>query len=161
MKLKRIILNPVLTFVDWYVRNYHSSEYIHRDMIKDEIKERIVNAEKKVNQKRDEELERELDIRDKKHQIRIDGFLAEVERYKEEAREIRKLQKDLINLRALLESRAETLSIVIAQNKHEGKKIMNVAGEFIGQLDKIEYNINQLGQEFHKSENEESKILVE
>jgi hypothetical protein len=160
MEVKRVLLKPVITFIDWYIRNYHSKDYIHKDMIKDEIKSKIEKAEERLNKKRDEQEKGKLDARDLDHKIIVDGFYAEMEVMEKEAQEVKALRSKLDNLYYVLKRRAKDISMVTAENKHEGTKIAENILESIGQLEKIEVKTLDIVKEFDSAERKDKEALM-
>lgn len=159
MKIQNVLTRPILSFIDWYIRNYHSQDYIHRDMIKDEIFIKIQKKEKEIHEKRNEEEAEKQHALELEHQIRIDGLLAEIEVYKKESKEVAKEKKAVKNLYFELKRRAKELSLFTAENKHEGNNIIKNVASSIGQLDVIGTKTRDLVKEFDDNEERERAVI--
>jgi hypothetical protein len=137
MKKRRWITHPVLSFVDWYVRNYHSKDYIHRDMIKDEISKRLGQLEQRLMaawQESEEALEHRLRL---EFQIIEDGYVAEIQRLEARDKRRQKWLKNVTDLYYKEKGWAQRLAVVTAKHRHNGKELMSSIGEFMGDLECI------------------------
>jgi hypothetical protein len=147
MKRKRffeIIKNPVVTFVDWYVKSYHSRDYVHRDMIRPEISKHIKLAEERVNKIRDNQEEIKMEALRLQFQIMEDGYLAEIESMEATVEDVLSMRDELVKLYYEVEKRIEEVSMITAQNRHHGMNIIEKVSEQIGNLEKIGYRSEKL-----------------
>ena len=166
MNFKKIIIwlwinrnKLIIHAVDWYVRTYHSNDYIHVSLIKDEIKRRIALMEDRLNEERDEQEDRKLNALAIQYKINEDGWVAEIECMEKKCAEARKIRKEVEDLRFETIRRIREMAIINARNRHEGTEIINSVGASVGRLEKVGRSISDLVKEVEDSEDKESEIL--
>ena len=141
----------VIKFVDWYIRGYYSHDYIHRDMIREEITQRIDEAVRKVNLKRDDEEANKIQALKDIHKIHEDGYVAEIMRLEKNDENVKKMRKKVEELYFKVVRRAKELVLITAENWHEGEKIINDVSASIGRLDTIKATTEGLVAEIEDS----------
>jgi len=123
--------------VDSYILNYHSQDYIRKDLIQDEITRRIDSAIEVNNKIRDEQEELKIESISLEFEIQEKGWVAEIEKYEKIIEEIMELRKDTMKLRHRTYQYAKEIAMVAAENNHEGENIINQVGKSIGEYTKI------------------------
>jgi Ni,Fe-hydrogenase III component G len=152
-------MKVITKFVDWYIQKNYSDNFIHKDLIADEIEKRIRNAEDRINRKRDTQEENKIKAQQLRFDIEIMGYKAEIHRYEISQEEINKMRKDLINLYYRVKNRAKELSIITALSEDEGNKIISNIAASVGSLEKINLNIDSVIKEIADSEKKDNEIL--
>lgn len=153
------IKKKTMQLMDWYIIRNYSEEYIHRDMIKDEIARRIESAEVRLNAIRDRQERERIQTEKTKFAIVEDGYVAEITRLEKIVEDVLTMRKELEDMHYRIVRRARELSLITAENKHEGNKIISNVSASIGKLDVIGRNTSELVKEIKESENEDNGAL--
>lgn len=125
-----LVITPIgkrltIRFIDWYIRSFYSHDYIHRDMIREEITKRIDEAVLKINLKRDEEETNKLNALKIIHKIEEDGYIAEIMRLEKNDIDVEKIRKKVEDLYFKVVKRANELVVSTARNWNTGEKIIS------------------------------------
>ena len=154
-----MIKRKFIELADWYVRKNYSYDFVHRDLIRSEMNMRIKNAVEETNKIRDEQEEEQIRALRIQHKISEDGYLAEIEHYKKIAKDAQKMRKEVETLYYKVIERIKTISVVTAENKHEGEAIINSVSSSIGRLDRINNNILDLVTDIEENKKHDLKVL--
>jgi len=154
------ITKLITRLIDGYLQNHYlENNYIHKSLIKEEISYRIKQAVEDVTNSKNQEMDEQLNVLNLKHQIKEDGFKAEIENYKKIVDDAKRMRKDVENLYYALCRRAKSLAIVTMENSKEGKSIIENVSTSIGRLDRIGNNILELIEEIENNEDKELRTL--
>lgn len=148
-----------IQIADWYIRKNYSEDFIHRDLIKDEISLRIKNAVVEANKINSRTKETEIKALQLQHKIKEDGYLAEIDNYKKIVDETNLLRDKVETLYFKVVERIKAISTITAENKHEGVSIINSVSSSIGRLDRINNNILDLVEEIDNNKDEDLSTL--
>jgi hypothetical protein len=149
----------IILAADWYVKNYHSNDYIHISLIKDEIKRRIERAEAVMKDTCEEESARKLKALEIQHSINEAGWCAEIECLEKKMVDVMKMRDEVINLRLETVRRIKELALINANNQHVGREVLSSVGASMGSLGKVALSISDLAKEVEDSEEKEAAIL--
>lgn len=155
----RKLRNPVITFIDWYIKSYHSRDYVHRDMIRPEIAKHIKKAEDRVNSIRDNQEEIKMEALKLQFQIMEDGYIAEIETMEETVKDVMKMRDELVGLYYEVERRIKEVSMITAENRHHGMNIIEKVSEQLGNLEKIGYRSEKLDSIVQSSKKKDLRKL--
>ena len=148
-----------IRFIDWYIRAYYSHDYIHRDMIREEITKRVDDAVRKTNNFRDDQEINKLNaLRDVYH-IQEDGYVAEIMRLEKRDIEVQRMRKKVEELYFKIVKRAKELVVITTENWHEGEKIVTDVSASISRLDIIKTTTTDLVKEIEDSRKEDYRAL--
>lgn len=153
------IFHPIISFIDWYIANYHSENYIHRDMIRDEIYRRLKEQEERLaieHKKAIEVLRNQYDL---EYQIKEDGYIAEIMRLEERDERRDKWHKKVMELYYKVRRWAQELAVITATNQHHGKEIQENVAEYIGKLEKIGMDADDVVREIRKESKNDKELL--
>lgn len=154
-----MVRKKLIQLADWYVRKNYSEDFIHRDLIQNEIEVRIKNAVTEANKLSERDKNNEIKALQLQNKIKEDGYLAEISNYKKIVKESIALRDKVEKLYFKVIERIKSLSIVTAENKHEGEAIINSVSSSIGRLDKINSNILDLVHEIENNKEKDFKTL--
>jgi len=141
----------IIKFIDWYVKTYHSDEFIHVSQIKDTILERIDSAVSRNNRRRDRELYEAIETERTKHRIVEDGYIAEIESLEKLIDESKNMRKEVEELYFKVVQRAQQIVMITAKNTQERKTIVNDLAATLGKLDKLALETEDLNKEIEKN----------
>lgn len=145
--------------IDNYIIKNHADNYIRREMIQDEIANRIKRAVEYNNKQRDIQEAEKLAAQKIKFDIAEAGWLAEIddmEKIVEKANVMRSEVKDL-HFRTF--QRAKDLAMVTAENKHESTNIIESVASSVGKLDIIGNRAEAICKEMEDSREKDEEIL--
>ena len=149
----------IIKFIDWYVKAYHSDEFIHVSQIKDTILERIDSAVSRNNRRRDRELYEALETERTKHRIVEDGYIAEIESLEKLIDESKNMRKEVEELYFKVVQRAQQIVMITAKNTQERKTIVNDLAATLGKLDKLSLETEELNKEIEKNKSSDQDRL--
>ena len=150
----------MIQFVDWYIRNWYSMDYIHRDMIRDEILKRVNDAVGKTHRERDEQESIKLKAMRDNFKIQEEGYIAEIMRLEKNDEYVHKMRKRVEELYFKVVRRTKELLVITAENWHEGEKIINDVSASIGRLDAIKSNTESLVSEIENAKRDDYVALA-
>jgi hypothetical protein len=151
--------NPFKAGIDWLVHNYYSYNYIHKDMIRDEINQRLEDQEKRLIAERDviiNNIKRNLE---NKYLIKEEGYITELLRYEQRDKRREHWHEKVMELYYRVRRWAQELAVITATNQHHGKDIQENISEYIGKLDMIEIDAKDLNKEIKKCEPGDRELL--
>lgn len=151
--------NPIKTVIDWYIYNYHSGDYIHREMIQGEIKSRLDQQKKQLDTEYDFKLQTAKQKMRAEYDIKEAGYKATISVLNERDMERTIWHEKVIDVYYRVRGWAQELALITAQNQHHGKEIQSNVAEYIGKLDKIEINADGVIKEIEKKEDKDMKVL--
>ena len=157
---KRIFRHPIATFIDWYIASYHSENYIHRNMIKDEIYKRLQEQEKRLRNEYNSQIEKIKKKYELEYQIKEDGYIAEIMRLEERDERRDKWHKKVMELYYRVRGWAQELAVISATNQHHDKEIVENMAEYIGKHEKSDGSIGNVIKEI-KDESKNDKEVLE
>jgi hypothetical protein len=149
----------VTHFIDWYIGEYHSTAFIHKDMIQNVMEARIKDAERILNNRRDMQEEDKLEALKLTFQITENGYLAELTRMEKTLKEVMELKRKVMRLYFEVKSRAKDMSIITNMNKESGQEIITNVSASLGKLETIDIETLKIVDEITKKEQEELSIL--
>jgi len=148
-----------IRFVDWYVRTYHSQDYIHIGLIKEEISRRIDAEVFKTKIRCDEDKERAMNALNIQHKINEDGWIAEIENMEKQVRDAMVVLKNAEELRWEYIRRVRELAVINAKNQHGGKEMIEGVTVAMQQLEKVGLEICGLVENVEKEGKKETEML--
>jgi len=148
-----------IRLIDWYVRSYYSNDYIHRDMIRDEITRRVTEAVNKTNAQRNEQETNKLNALKTIHRIEEDGYISEILRLEKRDNDVKRMRKKVEELYFKVVKRAKDLVVITTENWHEGEKIVTDVSASISRLDIIKTTTTDLVKEIEDSRDNDYKAL--
>jgi hypothetical protein len=149
----------IFTFINWYIKKYHSDEFVHIHKIKNEIQKRIKNAEDRLNEIRDKQEKDKLNALRLDFKIIEDGYLAEIDLMEKEFANVRKLRDANEKLYFINLARSKELATIAAKNKKIGEKITVDVGTSLGELDKIEIETNEIAKQILDNSGKDRQAL--
>ena len=156
---KRMFRHPITTFIDWYIANYHSDNYVHRNMIKDEIYKRLQEQEKRLRSEYNLQIEKIKKKYELEYQIKEDGYIAEIMRLEERDDRRERWHKKVMELYYRVRGWAEELAVISATNKHHDKEIFENMAEYIGKHEKSDGNIGNVVNKIEDSSKNDKEVL--
>jgi hypothetical protein len=157
---KRMFRHPITTFIDWYIASYYSENYIHRNMIRDEIHRRLQEQEKRLRSEYNLQIEKIKKKYELEYQIKEDGYIAEIMRLEERDDRRERWHKKVMELYYRVRGWAEELAVISATNKHHDKEIFENMAEYIGKHEKSDGSISNVIKEI-KDESKNDKEVLE
>jgi len=145
--------------IDNYIIKNHAGDYIHKSMMKDEIKKRIEHAVQKNNEKRDDEEKEKLNAQDTKFAIQEAGWIAEIEHMEKLTKEMNEKNKRVTKLYYSTLETAKGIALIAAESKHETTSMMNNFAENIGTMEKISVNTDNIVKGIEKTQIKDEQIL--
>jgi len=156
---RRIFRHPITTFIDWYIASYHSENYIHRNMIRDEIHRRLQEQEKRLRSEYNLQIEKIKKKYELEYQIKEDGYIAEIMRLEERDDRRERWHKKVMELYYRVRGWAEELAVISATNKHHDKEIFENMAEYIGKHEKSDGNIGNVVNKIEDSSKNDKEVL--
>jgi len=153
------IFHPIVSFIDWYIANYHSENYIHRDMIRDEIHRRLQEQETRLTIEHKKAIEILRNQYELEYQIKEDGYIAEIMRLEERDDRRERWHKKVMELYYRVRGWAEELAVISATNKHHDKEIFENMAEYIGKHEKSDGNIGNVVNKIEDSSKNDKEVL--
>ncbi len=153
------IFHPVVNFIDWYIANYHSENFIHRDMIRDEIYRRLKEQEERLAMEHKKAIEILRNQYELEYQIKEDGYIAEIMRLEERDERRDRWHKKVMELYYKVRRWAQELAVITATNHHHGKEIQENVAEYIGKLEKIGMDADDVVREIRKESKDDKELL--
>jgi hypothetical protein len=147
--------------VDNYIIKNHSQDYIRKDLIQDEIQNRIKNAVDRNNFIRDEQETAKLKSQKTEYEIKEFGWKADIAEMEQEMTEVMEMRKNIIDYESELNKIAKQLVLITAENDHEGNKIVNSVSAAIGKIEKYGLRAKNVDKKLEKNKinyNEKLKI---
>ena len=145
--------------IDNYITTHHSDDYIHRSMLKDEIKKHIENAIEKNNALRNSQEKEKLQAQNIKKEIEIAGWIAELEHAEKVAEEAAEKTKRVTKLYYSTLETAKGIAMIAAESKHETTAMMNNFAENIGTMEKISANTENIVKGIEKDQEKNELVL--
>jgi hypothetical protein len=154
-KIKKFFIKKI----DNYIIKYHTGNYVHKNMLKEEISKHIKSAVFKNNQLRDEQEKEKLEAQKIKNDIELAGWLAELEHAEKIAKEMIEKNKRVTKLYYSTLETAKGIALIAAESKHETTKMMNNFAENIGTMEKISLNTENIVKGIETDQDKSEDIM--
>lgn len=160
LKDKKLIHKWTINFIDGYIQKNHSDQFIHKEMIQNEIEKRLKNHEERITKKLKGEEEDKLRAKDLKFAIIENGYIAEISRMEAMMEEVMKLKKENEELYYKNLSRAKELDVITSINASIGQKIIESTAENLGKLESISLDTSSVLKKIEDSREKDNKALM-
>ena len=151
--------NPLVNFMDWYIKKYHSDNYVHVSNIADAIEQRIESAIDRVNKLHDQDVKEKLKAAGREKQIEIEGYIAEIRSLERIVADAKRMRSEVEELYFKVKEYGKQLLFQSAESKQERLEICEVLSSTVGKLDKLNINAERINKEIEDNREHDETVL--